>query len=194
MLENLIRSLSKYVTLSDDDTRAIESLFTYRKFRKKQYILQEGDISRNETFVAKGLTRIYEVDEGGQEHILQFGVEDWWVGDMYSFLTETPSKYNVECLEETEVFQITKPHLESLYTKVPKMERHFRILVQNAFISSTNRISSSLTKTALERYREFISKYPQIEQRVANHYIASYLGITPQSLSRLRSQAASQSK
>jgi len=194
MLETLIRNLNKYVTLSEEDTRAIEALFTHRKFRKKQYILQEGDICRNETFIVKGLTRTYHVDESGQEHILQFGLDDWWVGDMYSFLTETTSKSNVECLEETEVFQITKPNLEKLYTKVPKMERHFRIVIQNAFIASTNRISASLAKTALERYLEFIDKYPQIEQRVANHHIASYLGITPQSLSRLRSQAASQSK
>jgi CRP-like cAMP-binding protein len=136
------------------------------------------------------VTRTYDVDAKGQEHIVHFGLEDWWVGDLYSFLTDTPSNYNIDCLEDTEALQITRANLETLYQSVPKMERHFRILVQNAFIASTRRISATLAKSALERYQEFINRYPHIEQRVPNHQIASFLGITPQSLSRIRSQAA----
>jgi CRP-like cAMP-binding protein len=194
MATPLIKSLSKYVSLSEEESTTIESLFTTRKFRKRQYILQEGEITRYETFIVKGLTRTYEVDEKGQEHIVQFGLEEWWVGDLYSFLTETPSNYNIDCLEDTEVLQITKANLETLYDRVPKMERHFRIIIQNAFIASTKRVSATLAKSALERYDEFINRYPQIEQRVPNHQIASYLGITPQSLSRIRSQAMSRDK
>ena len=190
MRELLIHNLSKYVSLTSDDVAVVESLFTYRHFRKHQYILQEGEISRYENFICKGITRTYEVDDKGQEHIVQFGLEDWWVGDLYSFLTDTPSVYNIDCLEDTTVLQITKEKLDILYQKVPKMERHFRILIQNAFIASTKRLSSSLSKNALERYEEFVNRYPHIEQRVANHQIAAYLGITPQSLSRIRSQAA----
>jgi CRP-like cAMP-binding protein len=194
MWDVLIKNLSRYVTLTNDEASVIKTLFSHKKFRKHQYILQEGSVSKHETFIAKGVARIYQVDEKGNEHIVQFGLEDWWVGDMYSFLTGTPSIYNIDCLEEAEVFQITKADMETLYVKVPKMERHFRIMVQHAFIASTRRVSSSLAKNALDRYLEFIHKYPQIEQRVPNHQIASYLGITPQSLSRLRSQATSQSK
>ena len=190
MRELLIHNLSKYVSLTSDDVAVVESLFTYRHFRKHQYILQEGEVSRYENFICKGITRTYEVDDKGQEHIVQFGLEDWWVGDLYSFLTDTPSVYNIDCLEDTTVLQITKEKLDILYQKVPKMERHFRILIQNAFIASTKRLSSSLSKNALERYEEFVNRYPHIEQRVANHQIAAYLGITPQSLSRIRSQAA----
>ncbi|HUC79344.1 MAG TPA: Crp/Fnr family transcriptional regulator [Flavisolibacter sp.] len=189
MAQPLIESLSKYVAISEEESAIIESLFVPKKFRKRQYIHQEGDITRYETFVVKGLTRTYEVDEKGQEHIVQFGLEGWWVGDLYSFLTETPSSYNIDCLEDTEVLQITKANQERLYELVPKMERHFRIIIQNAFIAATKRVSASLAKSALERYDEFIRRYPHIEQRVPNHQIASYLGITPQSLSRIRSQA-----
>ena len=189
MWDLLLQNLSKYVKLTPEDCAVIQSLFVYRKFRKRQYIQQEGDVTRFETFVVKGITRTYEVDDNGQEHVVQFGVEDWWVGDLYSFLTETPTTYNIDCLEDTEALQITKQDLELLYERVPKMERHFRILVQNAFIASTRRLSSSLSKSATERYDEFIRRYPKIEQRVPNHQIASYLGITPQSLSRIRASA-----
>jgi len=186
MSELLIKNLSKYVALTDEEQESILSLFTARKFRKHQYILQEGDLTRYETFIVKGLTRTYEVDEKGQEHIVHFGLEDWWVGDLYSFLAETPTAYNIDCLEDTEVLQITKGDLEALYQKVPKLERHFRIMIQNAYIASVRRISSTLIKSAAERYAEFLQKYPHIHQRVPNHQVASYLGITPQSLSRIR--------
>ncbi len=189
MWDSLIKSLGKYVTISDDEAAIVESLFTFKKFRKRQYILQEGEITRYETFILKGVTRTYEVDEKGQEHVVQFGMEDWWVGDLYSFLTEIPTGYHIDCIEDTEVLQITKVNLEILYQQVPKMERHFRILVQNAFIASTRRVVDTLAKSASERYKVFTNKYPQIEQRVSNHQIACYLGITPQSLSRIRSQA-----
>ena len=189
MWNGLIQNLTKYVTLTPEEIEIIQSLFAYRKFRKRQYVQQQGDVTRLETFVLKGITRTYEVDDAGQEHVVQFGVEDWWVGDLYSFLTETPTTFNIDCLEDTEVLQITKQDLEQLYQRVPKMERHFRILVQNAFIATTRRLATSLSRSAAERYEDFIKRYPHIEQRVPNHQIASYLGITPQSLSRIRATA-----
>jgi len=186
MWELLLKNLGKHVSLTNDEAAIIQTLFVHRRFRKRQFILQEGDISRYETFIIKGITRTYETDEKGQEHIVQFGPEDWWIGDMYSFLSDTPSVYNIECLEVTEVLQITKANQEKLFNQVPKMERHFRILLQNAFIALTKRVASSLTKSAGERYEEFKTTYPHIDNRVPNHQIASYLGITPQSLSRIR--------
>lgn len=152
--------------------------------------MQQGDIARYETFICKGLTRTYEVDEKGQEHVLFFGPENWWVGDLYSFLCDVPSQYNVDCLEETEVLQISKPDLDLLYIQAPGMNQYFRILFQNAYISFAQRTSSSLSKPAMDRYREFKEKYPYIEARVPDHQIASFLGITPQSLSRIRRQLA----
>lgn len=186
MSDLLIKNLSKYVSLTSKEEDIILSLFTFRKFRKHQYVLQEGDVCRHETFIITGLTRTYEINDKGQELVMQFGPPDWWVGDLYSFLTDSPSRANIDCLEDTETLQITKASQEILFQKVPKMERHFRIMMQNAYISSINRISSSMSKTATERYHEFLQRYPFIEQRVPNHQIASFLGITPQSLSRIR--------
>jgi CRP-like cAMP-binding protein len=191
MWDVLIQNLAKRSVLLDaGELETLQSLFTHRKFRKNQYVLQEGNISGYENFIVKGLTRTYEVDDKGQEHVLFFGPEDWWVGDLYSFLSGTPSIYNVDCLEDTEVLQISKQHLDLLYEKVPKMNLYFRVLFQNAFISTAQRVGACLSKSALERYQEFKEKYPHIEQRIPNHQIASFLGITPQSLSRIRRQYA----
>ena len=190
MYEKLIANLSRYTTLEKHEVQIIQSHFSIKRFRKHQFILQEGDVARYETFIVKGLTRTYELDEKGHEHIIQFGVEDWWVGDLYSFLTQTPSGFNIDCIEDTDVLRISKQQLDQLYIEVPKLERHFRILIQNAFIASTKRISSTLRLSAAQRYAEFIKTYPEIEKRVPNHQIASFLGIKPQSLSRIRGKSS----
>ena len=188
MWDLLIGNFSRHIQLTEEEINVIQSLFRHKKFRKRQFILQESDISRYESFVIRGLTRTYELDNKGTEHVVQFGVEDWWVGDLFSFLTETPSTYQIDCLEDTEVLQISKADQDLLYRQVPKMERFFRILIQNAYIASIHRIASSLSKPASERYAEFLTKYPGIGQRVPDHQIASYLGLTPQSLSRIRNK------
>jgi CRP-like cAMP-binding protein len=188
MHDALIKNLRRYAPVSDDDAATIQNLFTHRKFRKRQFISQEGDIVRYESYVVQGLTRTYEVDQKGKEHVIQFGPEDWWIGDLYSFLTETPSGYAIDCLEDTEILQVSRPDLERLYVQVPTMERCFRIMIQNAFIAATQRVSANLTRSAGQRYEDFLSRYPHIGQRVPDHQIASYLGITPQSLSRIRTR------
>jgi len=194
MYDILYKHFNKYVTISEEDFEICKSLFRYKKFRKHQYILQNGEILRNETFIISGCTRTYEVDDNGQEHIIQFGLETWWVGDLHSFLTNSPSRYNIDCLQDTEVLQIPRVEMEELYEKVPKLERFFRILIQKAYVAAMDRIYSNLSKPAPQRYDEFIEKYPEIEQRVPNHQIASFLGITPQSLSRIRSQSIARKK
>lgn len=188
MQELLRKNISRHVSLSPREYETVESLFTARKYRKKQFILQEGDICRHETFIIKGCTRTYETSSEGQEHILQFAIEEWWAGNLYSFLTETPSAYHIDCIEDCEVLQITRNNLDILYDKVPAMERFFRIIIQNAFISLQNRVLTSLGKSGKQRYEDFLARYPMIGQRVPNHQIASYLGLTPQSLSRIRSR------
>lgn len=188
MYDKLFQHFNKYVSISEEEFEECKLLFKYKKFRKHQYILQNGEISRYETFILSGGTRTYEVDDKGQEHIVQFGTETWWVGDLHSFLTNTPSRYNIDCLEDTEVLQIPRVEMEMMYDRVPKLERFFRMLLQRAYVASVDRIYSNLSKPATQRYHEFIEKYPLLEQRVPNHQIASFLGITPQSLSRIRSQ------
>jgi len=193
MYELLYSHFQQYISLTEEEFEVCKSFFTYKKLRKHQYILQEGEVSRFESFILSGCTRTYEIDERGQEHVIFFGLETWWVGDLHSFITGKPSRYAIDCLEDTEMLQISCADMHRLYEVVPKMERFFRLVIQKAYIAATERIHSNLSKQAAERYQEFIEKNPEIAQRVSSHQIASFLGITPQSLSRIRSQLVSKS-
>lgn len=188
----LVKNLSRHISLNEDEIIKVTKAFKAVYLKKKAFLLHQGEVSRYENFVNKGCLRAYSVNEKGEEHIAQFAVEDWWVGDMYSFLTDTPSTLYIEALEDCELLQIDRQGLEDLYLKVPTLERFFRIIIQNAFIASQNRVLSSMSKTADERYQEFIRKYPNIEQRVPQYQIAAYLGITPEFLSRIRKKFAGQ--
>ena len=192
MYELFFQDFNKKAGLTVEEQEEIRAFLTPKKLRKRQYLLQEGDICKAIAFVEKGALREYSVDESGAEHIIQFATEGWYISDMYSFLTGTPSRLNVECLEDCELAQISKDTLEELYIKVPKLERFFRKLVQNAYIAVGQRLLSSMSRTAQERYLEFIEKYPHIEQRVPDRHIASFLGIAPESLSRIRRQYSGQ--
>jgi CRP-like cAMP-binding protein len=185
-----LKYISRYIQLTKEETDYFTSLLKEKKLRRKQYLLQEGDISHYENFVVKGCLRAYHIDPKGQEHIVQFAVEDWWIGDMYSFLTQKPSKYNIDALEDSIVLSMEKKSMDELYTKVPKFEKFYRHLLQNAFIALQERIASNISETGEERYRQFRLKYSKIEERVPLRMIASFLGLTPESLSRIRRQFA----
>jgi CRP-like cAMP-binding protein len=147
-------------------------------------------VCRYTAFVEKGMLRTFTVDEKGNEPILQFSMEGWWIADLYSFLTEEPSIYNIEALEECELLLITKENWEILLAKVPAFERYFRLLIQNNLIATQRRLMSSLSESAEEKYTKLINNFPGCIQRVPQHMIASYLGITPETLSRIRAQMA----
>lgn len=186
MYSRILQNIQRHVVLTDSEQAYFVSLLRKKSLRRRQYLLQEGDICRYENFIVQGCLRTYEVGLNGQEHVLQFGVEGWWIGDMYSFLTETPSKLNIDALENAELLQIDRASLEALYLEVPKFERFFRIIIQNAFIAGQQRLLSNLADNAEARYLDFLKRYPNIEQRVSNAQIASYLGISPETLSRIR--------
>ncbi len=188
MYDLILKNITRFIELTDEEKKFFTSLLKIKKLRKKQYLLQEGDISRYEYFVNKGCIRAYSIDEKGQEHIVQFAIEDWWIGDMYSFLTQTPARLTIDALEDSELFCLDSSSLEILFKQVPKFERFFRLLVQNAFIAGQRRIIETMSLTADDRYCSFIEKYPLMEQRLPLKQIASFLGITPESLSRIRSQ------
>ena len=187
MYDLILKNISRFITLTPEEEQYFTSILKLKKLKKKQYLLQEGDITRHEYFVNKGCLRTYTIDDKGQEHIIQFAIEDWWTGDMYSFLTQTPARYTIDAIEDSELLCLEKNALEDLYIKIPKFEKFFRHLLQNAFVSLQERVIGNLSQPADERYCTFITKYPNMEKRLPLKQIASYLGITPESLSRIRS-------
>jgi CRP-like cAMP-binding protein len=191
MFDLLYRKINEKITLTEEEFELCKPLFTQRKLRKRQFILQEGDVSRYNIFVGKGLLRSYSIDDKGSEHILQFALEGWWTADLSSFFTDEPSLFNIEALEDSELLMITRPTWESLLDKLPAIERYFRILIQNSLIATQRRLLGSLSETAEQKYLKFIKAYPESVQRIPQHMIASYLGITRETLSRLRRDIAS---
>ena len=191
MFELLYKKITEKIPLSEEEFEVCKALFTPRKVRKKQFLLQEGDVSKYQIFVNKGLLRSYTIDDKGAEHILQFALEGWWTADLYSFFTEEPSLFNIEALEDSELLLINRPSWEALLEKLPVLERYFRILIQNSLIATQRRLMESLSETAEKKYLKFMQLYPESIQRVPQHMIASYLGITRETLSRLRRDIAS---
>jgi CRP-like cAMP-binding protein len=190
MYDLILANVARHIQLTPEEAEFFISLLRHRRLRKRQYLLQAGDINQFENFVTKGCLRAYTVDAEGQEHIAMFGMEDWWISDLYSFLTNTPATQHIDALEDSEVFSIEKSDLEKLYDQVPKFNKFFRQLLQNAFVAHQKRILSAISQTAEDQYLEFIAKYPSLEQKVPQSQIASYLGITPETISRIRRQQA----
>ena len=190
MFELLFQKFDEKVQLTDEEKELAKTFFLPKKLRKRQYLLQEGDASKYVAFVEKGMLRSYTVDEKGGEHIIQFAFEGWWIGDQYSFLTGEPSQYNIDALEDSELLLLSKAAEEQLMDRIPKMERFFRILLQNNLIATQRRLVSSLSHSAEEKYNELIQSCPTIPQRVPQHMMASFLGITPETLSRIRRRVA----
>ena len=185
-LDLLLANLARHISLTDEETAFFSSLLRTRSLAAGEFLLREGDICRYESFITKGCLKAYWLDENTVEHIIDFLVEEWWADDLYSFFTGTTARLNIKAIEDTELLQISKTDLELLYQKIPKFERFFRILFQNAYISQQDQINSILSTPAEERYMLFLKKKPYAEKRFAQKDIAAYLGITPQFLSALK--------
>lgn len=184
--ELLLKNISKHIQLDKSETDYFLSLLQSKKIKRKEFLLKQGDICKTDNFIVKGCLRVYSIDDNGFEHIVMFGIEDWWVSDLLSFLTETKSNYFIDALEDTELIQISKSNLEKLYKEVPKFERFFRLIIQNAYVAEQKRINQNLSLNAEQRYLNFIKKYPAFVQRIPQKQLAAYLGITPVFLSMLR--------
>jgi CRP-like cAMP-binding protein len=187
-IEPLLNYINRYVTLTKDEADFLQSKVIYRKYLKGQYIVQQGDICKYECFVISGCTKTFYLDDSGQEHILMFSIEDWWTSDMGSFITQTPADFNVQCLENTELIMFHYDDIEDLYREIPKLERFFRSIIERAFVASQKRLVRNFSLTAKDRYLYFRNQYPKIEQRIPQYMIASYLGITKEFLSKIKSQ------
>ena len=191
MFEALFNTINQKVNLTKDEEEQCKTFFTFKKIKKKQYLVQQEDVCKYTAFISKGLLRSGFTDDKGYEHILQFATEGWWISDLYSFFTGEPSVYFIDAVEDSELLLQTKETNEEMLVKVPKMERYFRLLTQNALIALQRRLVGSLSQSAEEKYVNLLETHPQIIQRVPQHMIASFIGVTPETLSRIRKQMAS---
>ena len=188
---DLLRShILKRITLTEEECKRYTSYFIPKKIRKHQFLLQEGELCKYITFVSRGCLRQYTIDVKGEEHVVQFAIEDWWISDLFSFLSGENSTYNIDALEDSELLLLERTAHEQLCNDIPKFDRFFRLLLQNNYVANQKRITASISQPADERYLSLQKTYPNIVQRVPQSQIASYLGITPQSLSRIRKKLA----
>ena len=183
-----INYINKHVLLTDEEETILQSKMSYRKYLKGQYVVQQGDVCKYSGFVISGCTRTFYIDDEGQEHIVMFSAENWWASEIGSFVTQTPSDYNVQCIEDTELIQLSYTDQEVLFKKTPKLERFFRLILEKAFVASQKRIVRNFSLTAKEQYLQFKIDYPELEQRIPQYMVASYLGITKEFLSKIKSQ------
>jgi CRP-like cAMP-binding protein len=186
MYELFFQKLTEKVDFNANELSTLKSYLMPKKLRKKQYLLQEGDVCKYVTFVEKGALRSYTMDEKGGEHIIQFALEGWTISDLYSFLTAEPATYNIDALEDSELVQISKSAHEELLKIMPKYETWNRVQITGAYIAMQRRLTSIISLSLEERYTAFTTLYPHIVQRVPQHMIASYMGLTPETLSRVR--------
>lgn len=182
----LIYYIQKWVDLSEDEANQILAAFETLAVKKKKELLVPQEICRYVYFITSGSVRSYHVDQKGVEHIYQLRLENSWISDLESFFSQNPSNYYIESMEDSTLLRISHERLETLYAEVPKMERYFRILFQKAYVNALQRLNSTMWDTAEARYNEMVKENCDILQRVPQTYIASYLGITPESLSRIR--------
>lgn len=192
MQEQLLSYIKRFIQPTPEEAEYFLSLFKLKKYIKKQFVVQAGDVCLVESFVVSGCLRAYIVDADGEIHIVQFAVENWWISDMESLVKNIPSQLNIDALVDSEVLQIGKTDFENLLLKFPKFERMFRLMLSNAFISHQRRIIDNLSIPAKDRYLNFVKNHRDIEQLVPQHQIASYLGMTPEFLSQIRRKLASE--
>ncbi len=182
----LISSLQQYIPLSDRDQQLIIACLRERKVKKGQFLTHEGAVSRCTNFVTEGSVRTYFIDLNGQEHIVQFAIEGWWISDLNSFILQVPATFNVQAIEDSVILELPFESLELLYEQIPKLERYFRIVTQRAFVAFQQRIVQNISMTAEDRYLAFQRKYPKIELRIPQRLVASYLGISAEFLSKIK--------
>lgn len=188
MIETFHKYIAGRVALAPADWTRIESVCRIKRLRKRQYLLQEGDVWRLHAFVTEGCLRRFTIDGKGIEHVIGFACEDWWIGDRESLLSGQPSGINIDAIEDAEVVLIAAADFDALCREVPAFERMVNGVLNKSFNVAQTRIQTLISATAEEKYRDFIEQYPQFAARVPQGMIASFLGITPETLSRVRRQ------
>jgi len=191
VFELFFQKLQDKISLTEEEKKIFTRLIVPKKLRKKQYLQQEGDPAKYTAFVSKGALRSYTIDDRGNEHIIQFAVEGWYIGDLYSFITGEPATYTIDAIEDSELLLISKQAQEEIMRLVPLYEKFLYLQMQGAYVALQRRLTAMISMSTEEKYTRLIQTYPDIVQRVPQHMIASYLGLTPETLSRTRKQISS---
>jgi CRP-like cAMP-binding protein len=184
----ILGNVSKHIQLNKKEKEYFNSLLKEKKIKRKQFILRENEICINSIFVTKGCLRGYNIDQNGFEHILQFAPPDWWIADMYSLITHRPGNLNIEAIEDTEVLLLARKDQEKLFIEVPSFERFFRILTEKSLVANRQRILDNMSLTALQRFETFCHQYPTLIEQLPQKLIASYIGVTPEFLSKVKAE------
>ena len=178
----ILKNIARHISLNKEETDYFTSLLQPRKIAKKSFLLKEGEACQSLYYVQSGALRAFHLDRRNKESTIMFAINDWWITDMYCFVTEQPAMQSIVAIEDSSVLELKKDELEALFIKVPKFERFFRIIMQNSYAREQLRVLQNLTLTAEERYNIFINKYPQFIPHISQKQIASYLGVTPEFL------------
>ncbi|MBA2611922.1 MAG: Crp/Fnr family transcriptional regulator [Bacteroidetes bacterium] len=184
----IFKNISKHISLTATEKEYFSSLLEFKKIKTKTFLLRSGEVCKHSSFVTIGCLRAFTVDKSGVEHILSFAPQDWWVGDMYSLLSQKPGNLNIEAMVDTEVVMLSKNNQEKLYNKVPKFERFFRIITEKSLVAYQQRLMDNLSLTAQERYVKFCTTYPAIINTIPQKQVAAYIGVTPEFLSKLKAK------
>jgi len=184
----ILENINKYITLSTEEEQLFLSKTEIRHYKTKTIILNAGEICKHSYFVNSGLLRSFTINDNIVEHILSFACEGWWIGDMYSLISQKPGTLFIEVLEDAEVVLLSKENQEQLYHEIPKLERFFRILTENSLVANPERLMDNLSLSAEERFDKFCKKYPTLIQKVSQKQIASYIGVTPEFLSKMKAR------
>lgn len=187
-MAQIVENISKIVTLTPQEQALFLSKTETKHYKAKTIILNAGEVCKHSYFVNSGLLRSFTINDNIVEHVLSFACEGWWIGDMYSLLSQKPGNLFVEVMEDSEVVLLSKENQEKLYTEIPKMERFFRILTEKSLVANQERLMDSLSLTAEERFEKFCKKYPTLIQKVPQKQIASYIGVTPEFLSKMKAK------
>ncbi len=187
-MQSILENIAKHVTLTPEEQELFLSKTETKPFKAKTILLSAGEVATCTYFVNSGILRSFNINDNIIEHVLHFACEGWWIGDMYSYISEKPGNLFIEVLEDAEVVIITKENQQQLYQEIPKLERFFRILAENSLVSHQERLMDNLSLTAEERFEKFCSKYPTLIQKVPQKHIASYIGVTPEFFSKMKSR------
>lgn len=191
--QDLLNNIRRYVTLTAEEEKALITILKVKKVKKRQFIIQPDFVCAHRSYVVSGAFRVFHLDDHGKEHTVSIGVEDWFVTDFYSYITQTPASNYAEALEDSTILQMRYENIEPLCKEIHALSEYFRLTTEKAFAYSRRRVIENISLTAEERYQAYISKYPDIANRVPQYVLASYIGISQEFLSKIRARRSSSS-